>query len=168
MDFHIVGVDPGLSGAIACIGPGGMLWQAIQSTPTLTLKQGKKTKHEHDLAEMRKLVDGLPRPLVAAVELTHSMPGQGVRSMWSMGFGVGVWEGLFAGMEIGVTRVAPQTWRRVMLAGVKREGKDASVWRAKQLWPKVKLNETNKGKREGQAEALLIAEWCRRSIVGLA
>lgn len=153
-----IGIDPGISGAMALLDAAGRP-RALFDTPTLNLE----TRREYDLAQMRQtlewvLAEGKTR---AALELVHAMPGQGVVSMWRMGYGVGIWEGLLAALKVPVERVSPQRWKGVMLNGLPK-GKDASRYRAKALWPEWAERFSLK-KHDGRAEACLIAEWLRRT-----
>jgi hypothetical protein len=166
-----LGVDPGLDGALAVLGEDGSC--AVYDTPTLLIGGGKGHRRAYAVSQLRALFEGIVLRddrehrvntvrLQAAVELVHAMPGQGVRSMFSMGYGVGLWEGLLAGLGISYERVTPQRWKRAMLDGMGKE-KDASRLRAMQLFPGASLHLK---KHHGRADALLIAEWLRRTTGG--
>lgn len=160
--FCIFGVDPGLDGALAVMRSGKP--PVVWDTPTLTVKTARGTKREYNLAEIARVVrvevDLQPAGsiLMAGVEAVHAMPGQGVRSMWSMGFGSGIWEMVFAAFRVPLTRIAPQKWQRAMLNGAK--GKEGARLRAIQLFPDVSLS---RKKDHGRADALLIAEYLRQT-----
>jgi crossover junction endodeoxyribonuclease RuvC len=117
-------------------------------------------RREYNLASMRNLLT-LYHIDMAFVEKVHSMPGQGVRSMFTMGVGYGAWLGLLAGLQIPTTLVMPQRWKKVMLAD-QGQDKDASRLRAIQLFPTEAEYFTRK-KDDGRAEAALIAEYGRRN-----
>ena len=91
------------------------------------------------------------------------MPGQGVRSMFTMGYGVGVWTGLLVGLLLPYNRVTPQRWKKLMMDGIAAKDKDASRHRAQQLFP---LADLRLKKHDGRAEALLIAEYGHRTLGG--
>lgn len=177
-----LGIDPGLTGALAALDDQGVV-KGVWDTPTLVTRSGVRERREYDLAQMRGLLAQWspwiheflvqaggknPNPVSCrcALELVGPMPKQGVVSMWRMGFGVGVWEGLLAALRIPVERVSPQRWKGIMLDGLPK-GKDASLYRAKSLWPD-QVDKLSLKKHEGRAEALLIAEWMRRTWHGRA
>lgn len=158
-----IGIDPGLDGALAVIDTDRDAVE-IFDTPTVTVKTTKGTKREYDLSTMATRLRTVRLNLqssIAVIEKVHSMPGQGVRSMFSMGYGVGAWEGLLAGIGIPYRRVAPQTWQKLMLADEGR-GKDAARLQAQRLFPATAAMFARK-KDDGRADAVLIAEYGRRT-----
>ena len=60
------------------------------------------------------------------------MPGQGTRSMFTIGFGYGLWLGILATLRLPYTAVRPGMWKRAMALG---KDKEASRLRAQQLYP---------------------------------
>lgn len=159
-----LGVDPGLDGALAACEPGSVDFVTLFDTPTLTV-QGKGAKREYDVHAMARALRGYaaygPGGVTALVELVHAMPGQGVRSMFSMGRGIGVWEGLLAGLGIPYAFVTPQRWKRALMDGMGKD-KDAARLTAMRLFPSIAGSFARK-KDDGRAEALLIAEYARRT-----
>lgn len=157
-----LGVDPGLQGAWALLDASGVVLH-VELLPTLTVAgPGRARRVEYDLSQLR--IDVGPwrqGPLRAAIEKGHSMPGQGVRSMWTMGYGAGLIEGLLIAWDVPFERIEPQRWQRVMLDGMGKGG-DAARVRAGQLFPDVRLTH----KKDGRADALLIAEFLRRQNLG--
>jgi crossover junction endodeoxyribonuclease RuvC len=157
----IIGIDPGLDGAVARIYSDGRV--AVHDTPTLTVKSGPKNKRQYqprEMAELLKVMDeGDPVRLVV-IESTHAMPGQGVSSMFSMGYGLGLWVGLVAALGLPYEMVTPQRWKGTMMDGMGKD-KDASRFKAQALFPAVHGALARK-KDDGRAEALLIAEYARR------
>ena len=85
------------------------------------------------------------------------MPGQGVASTFKFGRAVGAINAV-ADMMFGVWHiVSPQRWKRAM--SVTQE-KESSLKLARELWPNAPLT---RKKAHGRAEALLIAEYLRRT-----
>jgi crossover junction endodeoxyribonuclease RuvC len=164
-----LGIDPGLDGALAYIKFCGDHVQPhveVVDTPTVTVKRtGGRKKREYDLAAMSKTLSALAIPrhheMRAVIEKVHAMPGQGVASMFSMGYGCGLWEGLLSGLGIPYERVAPQRWQKLMLAD-EGKGKDAARLQAQRLFPQYAHLFARK-KDDGRADALLIAEYGRRT-----
>lgn len=157
-----LGIDPGLDGALA------ILWSPhpshidVYDTPTVTVQASKGTKREYNEAQMRSyLAPFAGEQAVVFIEKVHSMPGQGVRSMFSMGYGVGLWEGLLAGLGIPYERVAPQRWQKLMLAD-EGKGKDAARLQAQRIFPQYAQLFARK-KDHGRADAALMAEFGRRT-----
>ena len=158
-----LGIDPGFTGALCALHEDGRIL-ALVDTPTMRVGE----KREYDLAQMARTLASFrsgrflnPAEFRVALELTVPMPRQGVVSMWLMGFGVGVWEGLLAALSIPMERVRPQRWQGVMLDGLPR-GKDAARYRAQSLWPDH-AEQFSLKKHHGRADAALIAEWGRRT-----
>lgn len=155
-----IGIDPGLDGAMALIDDQKNC-AVVYDAPTLTVSTRDKDRREYSLSALTNLLAPYARSATeckAAIELVGAMPGQGVTSMFRMGFGLGIWEASLAAFAIPYTRVAPQKWKKAMLVGVGVE-KEASRLRAQQLFPYVSLA---RKKDHGRAEALLIAEYLRR------
>jgi crossover junction endodeoxyribonuclease RuvC len=155
-----IGIDPGKAGAVALVGPAGLL--GIWDTPTI--KVGNKS--QYDTAAMVRIIHDAEQVvgaaeidrLTAAIEQVHAMPGQGVTSMFAFGEGFGIWKGIIAAYQIPVVYPTPQAWKKRMLEGMPKD-KGSSRLRAKQLWPTV--NFFDRVKDDGRAEAALIASYAR-------
>jgi len=85
------------------------------------------------------------------------MPGQGVRSMFVCGLGMGVWLGILAALALPHTRVRPQVWKKAFSLG---KDKEAARLRAMQLFPTAALR---RKRDHGKAEALLLALYGQRA-----
>ena len=79
------------------------------------------------------------------------MPGQGTRSMFTVGLGYGLWLGILASLRIPYTPVRPAIWKRSM--GLSKD-KEGARLRAMQLYPGADLR---RKRDHGRAEALLLA-----------
>lgn len=152
-----IGIDPGLDGAIAVICDGGI---TLLDTPTVS--NGKK--RDMDLYAIARLLKGFTcsQDAMAAIESVHSMPGQGVSSTFSFGKGFGMWLGILTALNIPHQAVAPQTWKKIMLADGGKE-KDASRVKAMQLYPQI-ADQLSRKKDHGRADALLMAAWAQRVV----
>lgn len=152
----ILGIDPGLDGAIAVALPRSL---RIHDMPTLSILRGGKNKREIDLAALAKLLAPLPMVVCHAfVEQVGAMPGQGVTSMFSFGRSYGSILGILAALKVPVTHVPPVRWKKALQVPA---GKDAARSRASQLLPDSTDLWPLK-KHDGRAEAALIAEYGRR------
>jgi crossover junction endodeoxyribonuclease RuvC len=153
-----IGIDPGLGGAIALLSADGKI-VAVWDMPVLAIKKGKKLRHEYLPAEIYRLLQTVSLPASVLLELVRSRPGQGVTSMFSMGRGVGVLEGVIASLGLPLTYTTPQSWKKAM--ELRGSDKQASILKAQQLIPGSAKYLILK-KHDGRAEALLIAEYNRR------
>lgn len=153
-----IGIDPGLDGAMAVLlgrGPPMLL-----DAPTSVITKGKKKRRAYDVSMMAghlNLYRG--SATLVALEAVHAMPGQGVTSMFSMGYGFGLWRGIIAACELPCELVTPRVWKNKMV-GVGTD-KNASRLKAIDLFPSV-ADWLKRKKDHGRAEALLIAEYVRR------
>jgi len=156
MSKYSIGIDPGLSGAIAIISPESL---KIFDMPTMTVERNGKAKRQvsaSELAEMLYLYSG--RDCHVYVEKVSAMAGQGVTSVFSFGRSFGMIEGILAAFKMPVTFVPPATWVKAVGRG---QGKDASRARAMELFPSDQ-DQFKRVKDDGRADAALIAYWGSR------
>jgi crossover junction endodeoxyribonuclease RuvC len=159
-----IGIDPGLSGAVAILDhrtdPPTV---TVHDTPTLTLTGSRGgVRHEYDLHAMARLLQPYAgvNGTQACIERVHAYPRQGVRSMFTLGYGAGAWEGVLAALGIPFRRVLPRQWQQWMLTG-ELKGKDASRFVAMRQFPQL-ASELRAKRHHNRADALLIAVWGRR------
>lgn len=157
-----IGIDPGLDGAVACttMDAAGLHYTQVFDAPTFNVHGGKKTRREYDLQGMLDILRvACTGPVFVCIEKVHSMPEQGVASSFNFGRGFGLWEGLVVGLGYPYCLVTPQRWKKTFLDGM-GHGKGASILVAKRLFPTVELSRV---KHHGRADALLLAEFGRRT-----
>jgi len=148
-----VGIDPGLSGAIAVFDlKNGKL--TIHDMPTMEIRVGKSNKNVISERQLVTILDE-PKGAVAFCEKVNAMPGQGVTSMFNFGMGFGIVRGVLAALGYGYTLVTPAQWKKKL--GVP-QGKDGSRHRAMELFPAY-AELFRRKKDDGRAEAALIAYW---------
>jgi len=144
----VLGVDPGLSGAICRYEAGSI--PTIYDMPTLALTRGGKNKREIDA---HKLVDMLRYADHAFVEYAGAMPGQGVSAVFAFGKTYGIILGILAAVDVPYTVVAPRKWKTALQVPAEKDGARARASQlmpsAAHLWPRVK--------DDGKAEAALIS-----------
>lgn len=163
--YFFLGVDPGLSGALALLGPTGSL--QIEDMPTLQLKKGPKQKRYLDYQAIARLVDSwaspdLPGTVVAAIEQVGAMPGQGVSSTFDFGRTYGALKMALHSQFIRVLDPTPTQWKRAV--GIPTgAGKDQSRAVASNLFPRFAHLFARK-KDDGRAEAALLAEYARKAV----
>jgi crossover junction endodeoxyribonuclease RuvC len=149
----ILGIDPGLSGALAFLDTETNI-VAVEDMPTVTVIRNKKEKREVSPQLIAAAI--IKRHVGAAyLERVNAMTGQGVSSVFSFGRSAGVIEGVLAAFDIPTTLVLPLTWQRAMDV---RGGKDASRERAMQLFP-ASAELFQRKKDDGRADAALIAKY---------
>ena len=157
-----IGIDPGLSGAVAWltdIDP--YVRSEVSDTPT-ALVEGETTKRKYLVPAMATLLKPYAgrKDVLAVLENVHSMPKQGVASSFCFGEGKGMWEGILAAFEIPVELVSPQRWKKEIMADQGKE-KSAARFKAMSLFPSL-ADQLKLVKHDGRAEAMLMAEFARR------
>lgn len=167
--INFIGIDPGVTGAAVLLNSEGTVL-SVQDTPTIQVAKGKGKKTVYIESQMVAILQSFldsGKIHGVGIENVHSMPGQGVTSMFSMGMGFGLWLGIISALKIPYTKIEPMAWKKLMNIPPKSD-KGASIVRAHQLFPGVSFMR-DRGRVEnmhGRADALLIAEYIRRSING--
>lgn len=146
----MLGVDIGITGALALLGDGQA---TVYDMPTL----GERGRRAYDVAAIARLLGELG-PEVAVLEDVHAMPGQGVASTFTLGYGAGLLLGLLRGMGTPVELVSPRAWKRDLGLG---KDKRQSLELARQLFPHL-ADRLQRGRDHNRAEALLLAHWYLR------
>ena len=160
-----IGIDPGLSGAVAVIDDTAEFPEnprvQVFDTPT-ALVEGEKTKRKHLPPAMALLLKPYAErsDVLAVLENVHSMPKQGVSSSFCFGEGKGMWVGILAAYNIPTEMVSPQRWKKEIMADQGKE-KSAARFKAMALFPSL-ADQLKLVKHDGRAEALLLAEYGRR------
>lgn len=156
-----IGIDTGVTGAIAAIDAAANII-SVQDIPVVSVSTGKKRRTIYVESQMAALLSGLllsAPVVVVTIENTHAMPQNGSIGGFSQGMGLGIWLGILAAFKIPVTRVEPARWKKDLLIPAGSD-KNYSIVRALQLFPSATLD---RKKDHGRADALLIADWGRRS-----
>ena len=152
MSRAFIGIDPGSNGGMAAIK------EMIIGHPNIEVYSFSKMTMDDLSLELERLECYYVAH--ALIELVHAMPGQGVTSMFNFGHNFGMLEGLLIGAGIPYDRVTPQKWQKEFgLYRLPDETKTAKKNRhkvlAKELFPDLNITHAT-------ADALLIAEYCRR------
>jgi len=156
-----VGIDPGLSGAVAMIEDN---YVRLYDAPSWAVEYKKGVRHEYNVAGMVGIIiEAIARvenrgSIVAGLESVHSMPDQGVASSFKFGVGLGIWQGILAALGIKYQMIPPQRWKKALMDGMGKE-KDASMVVAQRLFPSADIRLR---KHHGRADALLLAEYMKR------
>lgn len=141
--MNYIGIDPGKSGGIAVITTDGAAY-AYRMPET-----------DRDLLDL--LGDIGAEVSCAMLEQVHAMPGQGVTSTFTFGRGFGKLEMALCAARIPFELVTPQKWQKA-LGCLTKGDKNVSKAAAQRLFPALKVT-------HAIADALLIAEYCRRTRV---
>jgi hypothetical protein len=107
------------------------------------------------------------RVALAALEKQSPFPGQAMTN-FAMGTNYGIWQGLaaVAGWPLVIPHVG--TWRKAVLDSTvpKKPQKADLIAFARRRWPDAEIMGPRGGAKDGRAEALCIAEYARRQVVG--
>lgn len=161
--MNYVGIDPGITGAVAWVNSAGY---GVFDIPTMTASEKGKVRWMVDAEELAYLMTAnLPAGAATAVALeqTSAMPGQGVSSMFSMGHSFGACHGVIGTLGYALTLVRPAQWKKDLEIG-RKKGEDADAMKDKSLslarrrFPKAPLE---RKKDHNRAEALLLAHWMK-------
>lgn len=136
----ILGIDPGVTGAIGMVEPCVETWD-MPATPL-------------DLALLLRTFD--PATTRVYVEEVHPMPKNGSIASFKLGQSFGGLMATLATLGFPTHTVSPAKWKRAM--GVDAD-KNRTRAKAQQMFPTADLRRV---KDHGRAEALLIAEYGRR------
>lgn len=146
---HYIGVDPGMTGAVAIIGPNNVDVFDFENRAALLAL--------HDLV----LKDG---DAFAFVEKVGVMPRQGISTSGKFMRATGIAVGWLEALAIPFEEISPTKWqRRVFDSGARTgDNKKDSLNLARKLFPSMMMRLKRK-KDHNRADALLIAEACRRA-----
>lgn len=149
----VIGIDPGLSGALGVLSDG--VFVAVEDMPVVTKGSGS-VKSEVDPAGLIWLLRRYApaeEPVAVVLERVNAMPGQGVSSTFSLGDSFGCARSAVAAAGFELHYVTPGQWKKHH--GLSSD-KDASRALATRLWPGAPLSLK---KHADRAEALLMARW---------
>ena len=153
--MRIIGIDPGLSGAIAILEHKKVL--NIFDMPVMS--EGKKNKKQLNSALLVSLLREnivKDQEAVVVVEQVNAMPGQGVTSMFNFGQTFGAIKGICAALELPIFFVRPSKWKKHF--ELINSSKDSSRTKAIEMYPKLS-NQLTKKKDVNKSDAILIARY---------
>lgn len=163
----ILGVDPGLHGALALYDPVNNAIHRAANLPTFAVKRNGKLKGAVDIQGLINLLNNWRGDITHAFqELVGPMPKQGVSSVWSFCRSDCSVETAIAAFAIPFTRTPAAVWKRTLNCPA---DKDGARLRASQLMPSsAQLWTPERGRitkqdAEGVAEAALIALYGART-----
>ena len=153
--MRIIGIDPGLSGAIAILEDNKI--KELFDMPVMP--DGKKNKRQLNNALLVKLIKDNIKNLentVMVVEQVNAMPGQGVTSMFNFGQTFGAIKGNCAALGLPIFFVRPAKWKKHF--ELINSSKDASRTKAIEMYPSSS-EQLSKKKDVNKSDAILIARY---------
>ena len=156
-----IGIDPGITGAIAVVDRSGNELLDLEDMPTIKAKNGKS---QVNIPELASILRREPRWAEVRLEQVNAMPGKakpgqqartmGATSAFNFGANFGAIQGVVQTLGFPITLVRPQAWKQA--AGLINADKDYARTRALQLYPDADLA---RKKDIGRADAILIARY---------
>ena len=153
----IIGIDPGISGAI-CFFEDGKILDVIEMP---TMAEGKKNKRQVNGSQiyneiLKKINKSENQNTRVIIEQVSAMPGQGVTSMFNFGQSYGILKGICSAMQLPMYFVRPAKWKKYF--NLINSEKDASRTKAIEIFPYFS-SQLSKKKDSNKADAILIASF---------
>ena len=153
--MRVIGIDPGLSGAIAILEEKKVL--GVFEMPVMA--EGKKNKRQLNSAQLVNIIqDNLNNreEAIIVVEQVNAMPGQGVTSMFNFGQTFGAIKGVCAALKLPIYFVRPSKWKKHF--ELINASKDSSRTKVIEMYPSLS-NQLTKKKDVNKSDAILIARF---------
>ena len=153
--MKIIGIDPGLSGAIAILENTKVL--AIFDMPVMA--EGKKNKKQLNSAQLVNILKenaDINKESCVVVEQVNAMPGQGVTSMFNFGQTFGAIKGVCAALNLPIFFVRPSKWKKHF--ELINASKDSSRTKVIEMYPSLST-QLSKKKDVNKSDAILIARF---------
>ena len=153
--MKILGIDPGLSGAIAILENKKVI--SLFDMPVMA--EGKKNKKQLNSAQLVNIIkdNTVEKDEVAVVvEQVNAMPGQGVTSMFNFGQTFGAIKGVCAALKLPIFFVRPSKWKKYF--ELINSSKDSSRTKVIEMYPSLS-SQLAKKKDVNKSDAILIARF---------
>ena len=153
--MKIIGIDPGLSGAIAVLEDIKVL--SLFEMPVMA--EGKKNKRQLNSAQLVNIIKENTNDneeIAVIVEQVNAMPGQGVTSMFNFGQTFGAIKGVCAALALPIFFVRPSKWKKHF--ELINSSKDASRTKVIEMYPSFS-KQLAKKKDVNKSDAILIARF---------
>ena len=151
----IIGIDPGVSGAITILENKKVL--DVFEMPTMI--DGKKNKKQVNGSQVSNIIKEWKKDnkeTIVVVEHVNAMPGQGVTSMFNFGQSFGVIKGICSALSMPIYFVRPTKWKKYF--NLIKTNKDASRTKVIEAYPDISSKLSRK-KDSNKADAILIARY---------
>ena len=149
----IIGIDPGVSGAI-CILENKKVIDVFDMPTMIDGKKNKKQVNGSQLTNIIKERLNSNKEVIVVVEHVNAMPGQGVTSMFNFGQSFGVIKGVCAALSLPIYFVRPTKWKKYF--NLIKTNKDASRTKVIEAYPGIS-SKLHRKKDSNRADAILIA-----------
>ena len=153
--MKIIGIDPGLSGAIAVLHNKKVI--NLYDMPVMA--EGKKNKRQLNSSQLVNIIGeniGGDEETVVVVEQVNAMPGQGVTSMFNFGQTFGAIKGVCAALKLPIFFVRPSKWKKHF--ELINASKDASRTKVIEMYPTLS-SQLAKKRDVNKSDAILIAKF---------
>ena len=153
--MKIIGIDPGLSGAIAILEN----YKVLNIFDMPVMSEGKKNKRQLNSALLVNLLKqniASDEDVAIVVEQVNAMPGQGVTSMFNFGQTFGAIKGVCAALNLPIFFVRPSKWKKHF--ELINASKDSSRTKVIEMYPSLS-NQLTKKKDVNKSDAILIARF---------
>ena len=153
--MKIVGIDPGLSGAIAILEDNKVL--SLFDMPVMS--EGKKNKKQLNSAQLVNILrENIlnSEDIAVVVEQVNAMPGQGVTSMFNFGQTFGAIKGVSAALNLPIFFVRPSKWKKHF--ELINSSKDSSRTKVIEMYPSLS-SQLSKKKDVNKSDAVLITRF---------
>ena len=153
--MKIIGIDPGLSGAIAVMHNK----KVINMYDMPVMAEGKKNKRQLNSSQLVNIIKeniNEDEETIVVVEQVNAMPGQGVTSMFNFGQTFGAIKGVCAALKLPIFFVRPSKWKKHF--ELINSSKDASRTKVIEMYPTLSAQLTKK-RDVNKSDAILIAKF---------
>ncbi len=153
----IVGIDPGVTGAIAMIDGQGKLLEVIDVEAIEQAKKGRRRLDLHHFAwAIRQISADWIMPHLIVIEVQHSMHNQGMVSTFTNGYGYGGMLGILTALDQPYCVVRPNDWKVFFRLSSASKAQSREMVMAR--FP-GQADQFKRVKDHNRAEAVLIALW---------
>ena len=153
--MKIIGIDPGLSGAIAVMHDKKVM--NMYDMPVMA--EGKKNKRQLNSSQLVNIIKeniNEDEDTIVVVEQVNAMPGQGVTSMFNFGQTFGAIKGVCAALRLPIFFVRPSKWKKHF--ELINSSKDASRTKVIEMYPTLS-GQLAKKRDVNRSDAVLIAKF---------
>ena len=153
--MKIIGIDPGLSGAIAVMYDKKVI--NLYDMPVMA--EGKKNKRQLNSSQLVNIIKeniNEDEEAIVVVEQVNAMPGQGVTSMFNFGQTFGAIKGVCAALKLPIFFVRPSKWKKYF--ELINSSKDASRTKVIEMYPTLS-GQLAKKRDVNKSDAILIAKF---------
>lgn len=171
-DF-VLGIDPGIKGGYAVFDCARQTFKYVGSIPLVVSQATASGRKTYDVAVLQEQVAEIVNEqchnctFTFCIERQQAMPKQGVVSMFTTGFGYGVWHGILAGFQPPFPKshnlvvVKASSWQQLLIGEEAADDtKLKSIARVRRLFPTVNLfSDKRRTPSDGMADACNIAHY---------